>query len=79
MLTVPFLDEMLKPHCLSRGFESGASLRNLSQMIRPEALETLFSHSDYEKFNLGLENGAHIAIPRSIRGDFSLFTAPSGT
>ena len=78
MLEVPYLDETLDPHCLSRGFQSGASLVNLSQKIRPQALESLFRLSDYENFNLGLEDGAHIAVPRSIRGDFSLFTAPSG-
>ena len=78
MLEVPYLDETLSPHCLSRGFESGQSLVNLSQEIRPQALEELFKVSEYEKFNLGLEDGAHIAIPRSIRGDFSLLTAPSG-
>ncbi|KAL8831722.1 MAG: hypothetical protein Q9191_000693 [Dirinaria sp. TL-2023a] len=77
MLDIPYLDETWTPHCLSRGFESGESLVSLSQMIRPQALETLFRQSDYEKFNLGLENGAHIAVPRSIRGDSALFTAPS--
>lgn len=34
--------------------------------------------NDYEAFNLELEDGPHVAIPRSIRGDFSLLTAPSG-
>ena len=32
----------------------------------------------YEAINLGLEDGPHIAIPRSIRGGFSLLTASSG-
>ena len=34
--------------------------------------------SNVASFNLGLEGGPHIAISRSIRGDFSMLTAPSG-
>ena len=42
------------------------------------AIKTLFGVDDYEAFNLGLEDEPHIAIPRNIRGNFSLLTAPSG-
>ena len=44
----------------------------------PAALEGLLRIDDYGSFNLGLEDGPHIAIPRSVREDFSLLTAPSG-
>lgn len=33
---------------------------------------------DYNGLNLGLEHGPHVAIPKSINGDFSLHTAPFG-
>lgn len=47
-------------------------------MLKPEVLEALMAMDSYEDFNLGLEHGPHLAIPQSIRGDFSLLTAPSG-
>ena len=78
MLEVLYLKSELKPHCLSRGFESGTALAQLGQGLRPQVLEDLLAMGDYETFNLGLEDGPHISIPRSIRGDFSLFTAPYG-
>ena len=78
MLEVLYLDDTLEPHCLSRGFESGAGLEQQGQHVRPETLERLLALDDYGVFNIGLEDSAHIAIPRSIRGDFSLFTAPYG-
>ncbi|KAJ4366488.1 hypothetical protein N0V83_008124 [Neocucurbitaria cava] len=77
-IMIPYLDEKHYPHCLSRGFLQGEELKNQSMMISPDALESLLSLDDYESFNLGLEHGPHLAIPRSIRGDFSLLTAPSG-
>lgn len=75
---IPYLDEKPYPHCLSRGFLVGDDLKNKSTMISPEIVEGLLSLDNYNEFNLGLENGPHLAIPRSIRGDFSLLTAPSG-
>ena len=68
-----------KPHCLSRGFPSPEKLARLSQDLRPEALEKLLSLTDYESFNLGLEKGPHLAMPKIIRGDFQYFTAPNGS
>ena len=78
-ITIPFIDSEYVPHCLARGFATGSRLEQLSQMIRPQALEELFKDSSYNAFNLGLENGPHIAIPRIIQGDFEMLTAPSGT
>jgi len=77
-LEIPYLDEKYYPHCLSRGFLSGDELRNQSENLSPQKMEEVLGLEDYNSFNLGLENGPHLAIPRSIRGDFSLLTAPSG-
>ncbi|KAL8934942.1 MAG: hypothetical protein Q9216_005659 [Gyalolechia sp. 2 TL-2023] len=77
-LEVPYFEDVYKPHCLLRGFESGESLARLGLELSPEALDRLFLTNDYNAFNLGLENGPHIAIPKSINGDFSLHTAPFG-
>lgn len=75
---IPYLDADYVPHCLSRGFENGRELVGNGSWFKPAALEALLRVDDYEAFNLGLEDGPHVAIPRSIRGDFSLLTAPSG-
>lgn len=77
-LQVGYLKSQWHPHCLTRGFASGPELANLSSWIRPSAIEGLLADDDYETFNLGLERAAHLAIPRSVRGDFLLFTAPAG-
>ncbi|KAF2204311.1 monooxygenase [Delitschia confertaspora ATCC 74209] len=72
-----YLDEEYYPHCLSRGFLTGEELEAQSESLVPERIEELLDVPNYNSFNLGLENGPHLAIPRSIRGDFSLLTAPS--
>lgn len=77
-LQVLYTDATFRPHCLSRGFESSETLEQLALNITPTALEHLLDQSDYGVLNLGLEDGAHISVPRSVRGDFSLFTAPYG-
>jgi tyrosinase len=77
-LEIPYLDEKYYPHCLSRGFLSGDDLLEQSENLSTHKIEEVLSLNDYNEFNLGLENGPHLAIPRSIRGDFSLLTAPSG-
>lgn len=77
-LRVLYLSSKFKPHCLSRGFESGEGLHKLGQRLRPELLEKLTHEPNYETFNLGLEEGPHLAVPNIIRGDFLLFTAPNG-
>ena len=78
MLEIPYLEDIYLPHCLLRGFENSSSLVSLGKSLSPSTLEALLASADYETFNLGLENGPHIAIPRSINGDFSLHTAPFG-
>lgn len=78
-LSVKYIKEDLKPHCLSRGFLPGPELRKTGTRYRPAKLDTILQSPDYDAFNLGLEEGPHNAIPNSIRGDFSMFTAPAGT
>ena len=77
-LEVLYLDEKQDSHCLSRGFENGTELYEHGTWFRPAAIEALANEKGYNEFNLGLEDGPHIAIPRSIRGDFLLLTAPFG-
>ncbi|KAF2272786.1 Di-copper centre-containing protein, partial [Westerdykella ornata] len=74
---IPYLDETMYPHCLSRGFLAGDELGLQAQQISPDMMDQLLAITDYGTFNLRLENGPHLAIPRTIRGDFSLLTAPS--
>lgn len=33
---------------------------------------------DYATFNVGVEDGPHLSVSRSIHGDFSTVTAPAG-
>ena len=75
-LEVPYFEDIYRPHCLLRGFDE--TLVDFRDALRPEALQELLMIEDYDSFNLGLENGPHIAIPKSIHGDFSLHTAPFG-
>ena len=75
-LEIPYFEDIYQPHCLLRGFD--ANLEDFRTELRPQALMKLLLSLDYETFNLGLENGPHIAIPKSINGDFSLHTAPFG-
>ncbi|CAF9916149.1 MAG: hypothetical protein ALECFALPRED_010534 [Alectoria fallacina] len=65
-LEVPYFDMIYHPHCLSRGFQSGQGLKNLSSKLSPEALDNILESRDYDTFNLGLEHGAHLAVPRSL-------------
>lgn len=66
------------PHCLTRDFGSGEPVANLSQLLRPSAIEELMYQDDYYKFLVRFEAGPHIAIPKFIMGDFRLFTSPNG-
>ena len=77
-LEVLYLGAKSDRHCLSRGFESEETLAEEGRKLRPQALDDLLEMTVYNTFNLGLENGPHSAIPYSVRGDFSLFTAPYG-
>ena len=74
----PYLDAEYIPHYLSQDFEHGRELASNGSWFSPEALEALLRVDDYETFSLGMEDGPHIEITRSIRGDFSPLTAPSG-
>lgn len=75
-LHVPYFENIYRPHCLLRGFDQ--NLTNFRDALKPESLQDLLLSQDYDKLNLGLENGPHVAIPKSINGDFSLHTAPFG-
>ena len=77
-LELRYLDKKYHPHCLAHGFEAPEVLARLGPKVGPTAVEELLHLSDYESFNLHLERGSHSGIPLSIRGDFTLFTAPNG-
>ena len=77
-LRLLYLGSIYHPHCLSRGFQSGQELKNLSLGFSPQALDDILALQDYDAFNLGLERGPHNNVPRIIRGDFAPFTAPNG-
>ncbi|MDI1484948.1 MAG: hypothetical protein OHK93_000082 [Ramalina farinacea] len=74
-LEVLYFEDIYRPHCLLRGFDK--RLVEFRDALRPEALQELLSATDYRSLNLGLENGPHIAIPKSVNGDFSLHSAPA--
>ena len=76
-LEIPYFEDIYKPHCLLRGFDE--NITEYRKDLHPEVLEKLLLSGNYETLNLGLENGPHIAIPKTINGDFSLHTAPSGS
>ena len=67
-----------RPHCLSRGFPSDRELARWTSYLRPEAVQKIMALTEYKYFFLGLEDGPHLSIPYSIRGDFYRFTAPNG-
>ncbi|MCJ1241386.1 hypothetical protein MMC14_009391 [Varicellaria rhodocarpa] len=67
----------LRPHCLSRGFPSEKELRRWTAGLRPEVVEQVLTIEVYSDLFLALENGPHLSIPYSIRGDFYRFTAPN--
>ena len=70
-------EHIFKPHCLLGGFDK--RLADFEQALRPETLQKLLSSTDYKPLSLGLEDGPHITILKSINGDFSLHTVPFGT
>ena len=77
-LQVLYVEKFPYPHCLSRGFAKGDNLTRFSAALKPRALDELLRTPDYATFNLGVEDGPHLSIPRSIHGDFSTVTAPAG-
>ena len=78
-LKVLYVEKFPYPHCLSRGFARGENLTRFSAALEPTALDDLLGTPDYASFNLGVEDGPHLSIPRSIHGDFSTVTAPAGS
>ena len=78
-LNLLYYDTAFKRHCLSRGFPNETMVsRNISRRVKPSAISEVLDETDYFLFLLRLENGPHAAIPTTIRGDFSTFTAPNG-
>jgi len=75
-LEVPYYEDIYEPHCLLRGFDE--NLEDFRLELHPETLMKLLLSPDYRSINLGLEHGPHVAIPKSINGDFSIHTAPFG-
>ena len=78
-LKVLYVEKFPYPHCLSRGFATRDNLTRFSAALEPTALDELLRTPDYATFNLGVEDGPHLSIPRSIHGDFSTVTAPAGS
>ncbi|TGO50400.1 hypothetical protein BCON_0184g00050 [Botryotinia convoluta] len=74
LLSVPYISSKYSRHCLSRSFNTTDSSESLK--LQPHMLDELMNTDDYEDFNLGLENTAHVSIPYMVRGDFSMFNAP---
>ena len=74
-----YVEKFPYPHCLSRGFARGENLIEFSAALEPRALTELLRTPDYATFNLEVEDGPHLSIPRSIHGDFSTVTAPAGS
>lgn len=77
-LKVLYVEKFPYPHCLSRGFAKGENLTRYSAALKPAALDELLHTPNHATFNLGVEDGPHLSIPRSIHGDFSTVTAPAG-
>ena len=77
-LEIPYAKLDYSPHCLSRGFVDSDALVITSQNVTPKAVEAVLHKSDYEEFLLELEDGPHLSIPKTVRGDFVLFSAPAG-
>lgn len=74
-----FYDGEFQPHCLSRDFPPEKNLKDLGQLIRPEAIDNLMDGNNYHHFAEELEMRAHKFLSHSVRGDLSRFTGPSGT
>jgi hypothetical protein len=51
---------------------------NISQQIRPSAIDKLMREDDYYRFLVRFEAGPHLGVPKFIMGDFRLFTSPNG-
>ena len=77
-LKLQFSNMRRHPHCLSRGLPGDTELQRWTSGFRPEAIRQVMDLKEYHEFFLALEDGPHLSIPYSIRGDFYRFTAPNG-
>ena len=78
-LHVTYLEQVYKPHCLSRGFiHNTTELAVHNALYSPMRVHQILRSKTYEEFNFELEDGPHNGVPRSIRGDFNNLTAPAG-
>lgn len=77
-LTAMFYDNDYYPHCLSRGFKSGAEMKDLGNLVRPGVVEDIMREGNFEAFAQRIEHNAHRFVSGSIRGEFSKFTGPYG-
>ncbi|KAF2121024.1 hypothetical protein BDV96DRAFT_641662 [Lophiotrema nucula] len=75
--TLHYLDNKQLQHCLSRGFNTGSLLHNLTMWLRPKNIETLLLTPRYEQFNEHMERYIHLAIPAIVQGDFVTRTSPN--
>ena len=77
-LEVMFFDGEVQPHCLSRGFPEEEELKELGELIRPEAIDEFMGEDRYDNFAGELEKRAHRFLSHSVGGDMSRFTGPNG-
>ncbi|TEY24755.1 hypothetical protein BOTCAL_1364g00020 [Botryotinia calthae] len=77
-LEAMFYGDDYKPHCLSRGFSTGKSLQELSELIKPDVVDEIMQEKEFKDFAERLEKNAHRFVSGRIRGDFSKFTGPYG-
>ena len=78
-LDVMFFDGEVQPHCLSRGFPEEGELRELGELIRPDAIDSFMGDDRFDTFAGELEKRAHRFLSQSVGGDLSRFTGPNGT
>ncbi|KAJ8062942.1 hypothetical protein OCU04_008189 [Sclerotinia nivalis] len=66
----------LTGNCLSRGFRSGAEMKELGKLVQPEVVKNIMSEDNFETFAHRIEHNAHRFVSQSIRGELSKFTGP---
>ncbi|TVY13044.1 Tyrosinase ustQ [Lachnellula arida] len=75
---VQYYADEAKPHCLSRGFQAPDDMEKYhSARVSEDAIANLMAIPQYNAFNLGMENGPHLAMPHGVLGDFFSDTAPN--
>ncbi|TVY36278.1 Tyrosinase [Lachnellula subtilissima] len=77
-LQVQYYADEAKPHCLSRGFQAPDDMEKYySARVSDDAIANIMAMPEYNAFNLGMENGPHLAMPHGVLGDFFSDTAPN--